>query len=81
MPSVAIWMDLEIVILNEEKAKYHMIPLICGKKFFNGTNVLVCRTEIRVTDVGNKPVVAKEDLQGGINWKIEIEIYRLLYIK
>ena len=81
MPSVAIWMDPEVVILNEEKAKYHMIPLLCEKKIFNGTNVLVCRTEIRVTDVGNKLVVAKEELQGRINWKTEIEIYRLLYIK
>ena len=34
MSSVATWMDLEIVILNEvsqtEKDKYHMISLICG---------------------------------------------------
>ena len=33
MPSVAIWMDPEVVTLNEEKAKYHMIPLLCEKKF------------------------------------------------
>ena len=34
MPFVAMWMDLEIVILSEvsqtEKEKYHMISLICG---------------------------------------------------
>ena len=34
MPFAATWMDLEIVILREEsqtqKAKYHMILLICG---------------------------------------------------
>ena len=34
MPFAAIWMDLEIIILNEvsqtEKDKYHMILLICG---------------------------------------------------
>ena len=34
MPSAAIWMDLEIIILSEvsqkEKNKYHMISLICG---------------------------------------------------
>ena len=34
MPLVAIWMDLEIVILSEvsqtEKDKYHMILLIGG---------------------------------------------------
>ena len=34
MPSAAIWMQLEIIILSEvsqkEKDKYHMISLICG---------------------------------------------------
>ena len=34
MPSAAIWMDLEIITLNEvsqtEKDKYHMVSLICG---------------------------------------------------
>ena len=34
MPFTAIWMDLEIIILNKvsqtEKDKYHMISLICG---------------------------------------------------
>ena len=34
MPSAAIWMDLEIVILSEvsqtEKDSYHMISLISG---------------------------------------------------
>ena len=34
MPFAATWMDVEIIILNEEsqteKDKYHMIPLIYG---------------------------------------------------
>ena len=34
MPFAAIWMDLEMITLNEvsqtEKDKYHMISLICG---------------------------------------------------
>ena len=30
MPSAAIWMQLEIIILSKsEKDKYHMISLIC----------------------------------------------------
>ena len=34
IPFAAIWMDLEIIVLNEvsqtEKDRYHMISLICG---------------------------------------------------
>ena len=30
MHFTATWMDLKIVILSEEKDKYHMILLICG---------------------------------------------------
>ena len=29
MPFAATWMDVEIIILSEEKDKYHMISLIC----------------------------------------------------
>ena len=49
MPSVATWIDLEIVILSEvsqaEKDKYHMMSLICGI-LKNGTNELIYKTEI-----------------------------------
>ena len=48
MPSAAIWMDLEIIILSEVsqtvKDKHHMLSLICGI-FKNDTNDLICRTE------------------------------------
>ena len=34
MPSIATWMDREMILLSEvsetEKDKYHMISLICG---------------------------------------------------
>ena len=29
MPFAATWMDLENVILSEERGKYHMLSLIC----------------------------------------------------
>ena len=51
MSFAATWKNLEIIILNEviqiEKNKYHMIPLICGnlkkKKY---TNELLSKAEI-----------------------------------
>ena len=30
MPFAATWMDLEIIILSEEKDKYHIMSLTCG---------------------------------------------------
>ena len=34
MPSVATWMDLEIIVLSEvnhiQKGKYHMTSILCG---------------------------------------------------
>ena len=32
MPSVATWMDLEVIILNQVKKrkKYYLISLVCG---------------------------------------------------
>ena len=45
----ATWMNLEVVILNEvsqtEKAKYHMILLICGI-LKNGIEESIYKTEI-----------------------------------
>ena len=45
IPFAATWMDLEITILSEvsqtEKAKYHMISLICGILKKNDTNELI----------------------------------------
>ena len=46
MAFVATWMGLEIVILSEasrtEKAKCHMISLICGI-FENATGEIICK--------------------------------------
>ena len=82
IPFVTIQINLEIIILSEVsqtgKDKYHMIALICGilKK---GTNKLVYRS--RTADVENKLMVYQGIRVGGINWKIETDIYTLLYIK
>ena len=50
MPFAAIWMDLEIITLNEvyqtEKDKYYMIPLICGILKKKSTNETFYKTEI-----------------------------------
>ena len=48
MPFSATWMELEILILNEEsqkdKDKYHMISLIC-KNLKSGTDEPIYRRE------------------------------------
>ena len=48
IPSAAIWMDLEIVILSEvrqtEKEKYHMISFI-WRVLKNDTNELIYKTK------------------------------------
>ena len=42
MPFVAIWMDLDIIILsNPRKDKYFMILLIWGSKDNNNTNKFI----------------------------------------
>ena len=43
MPFSATWMDLEVVILSEDK--YHMILLICGVEG-NGTSLQIYRTKV-----------------------------------
>ena len=73
MPFTAMWMDLEIIILNEvrwtEKDKYHMISLICGiwKKWFKWTYL---QNRNRLTDFKNKLMFTKGERLGwggGIN--------------
>ena len=62
MPFVAIWMDLEMIILSEvsqtEKDKYHMISLISveSKKWYKWTYL---QNRNRLMDTENKRVVAK----------------------
>ena len=62
----ATWMDLEMIILSEvsqtEKDKYHMINLICGI-LKNDTNELL-QNRNSLTDIENKPMVAKGERSG-----------------
>ena len=76
-----IWMDLEIVILSEvgqtQKEKYDIAYMWNLKKWYKWTYL---QNRSRISDVENKlwlPGVRR----GGINWKIGIDIYALLYIK
>ena len=83
LPLAATWMDLEGIILSEvsqtEKDKYHMISLICGIKK-NGTNALIYKTEIG-SPIQKTNLQLPGEGRGGINWRIGINIYTLLYIK
>ena len=46
MPFTATWMDLEVVILSEDK--YHMMLLIQGILIKKGKNELICKTEMKL---------------------------------
>ena len=50
MPFVAIWLDLEIIILSDlsqkKKDKYHMILLICGIKNMTQMNLFMKQKQI-----------------------------------
>ena len=84
MPFAVTWMDLEIVIHTEvsqkEKDKYHIISFVHGIQK-NGTDELICKAEIRVTDVENKLMVTKRGKGDGKNWEVEIDIHTFIYIK
>ena len=58
MPSAAIWMDLEIIILSDicltEKDKYHLTSLICGIFTKGDINKLIYKTE---TDLKNELMI------------------------
>ena len=81
MTCAATWMDIQIVIQSKvsqtEKDKYHLISLICGI-YKKDTNELIYKLQMQKINLwfpGDK------ERQGGINWKTEIDIYTLLYIK
>ena len=50
MPFAEIWMNLEIITLSkvsqEEKDKYHMIPLICGIQNMSQMNISTKQKQI-----------------------------------
>ena len=63
MPLVAIWLELEIIILSEvskkEKDKYHMIALICGNWKTKMWHIYKAETDLQI--VGNRLMVAKAE--------------------
>ena len=87
---VETWMDLETVIQSEvsqkEKNRYRILTHICGTQK-NGTDELVCRTEIE-TQMQRTNVWAPSGESGGEgggggvrNWEIGIDMYTLICIK
>ena len=56
MPSVATWMDLEIIILSEvsQTEKCHMISLICVTKK-NNKSKLIYKTDYKQQQQQQKP--------------------------
>ena len=58
MPFVAIWMDLEIIILNKLDRESKYISLICAIFKKRETNKLTYKTK-RPTDTENKLMVTK----------------------
>ena len=74
-------MDLEIVRLNAvsqtKKGKYD-IAYMWNLKKWRGTNELIYKTEVE----SQMYKYGYQGMWGGvINWKTEIDIYTLLYIK
>ena len=83
MPFAVTWMDLEIVILNEvsqkEKGKYHMISLTGGIWNWHQWTYLWSRNGL--VDIENRPIAAKGDGGGGIDWNFGINWCELFYVE
>ena len=77
-------MDLETVIQSEvsqkEKNKYRIISLIYVIQK-NDTDELICNAEIETQTQRTNIWIPRVEGQGGMNWKIGIDIYTLLCIK
>ena len=67
MPFAAIWMDVEIIILSKrEKKILYDVTYMWNLKY--DTNELSYKTERRLTDTGNRLVVAKTEGGLGKEW-------------
>ena len=81
IPFVAIWMDLEIVILSEVKSdRERQISYLYVTSKKKTTNELTYKTEIEFQRLKIN-LWLLEDKGGGINWKVGMDMYTLLYIK
>ena len=83
LPFAVTWMDLEIVILNEvsqkEKGKYHMISLTGGIWNWHQWTYLWSRNGL--VDIENRPIAAKGEGGGGIDWNFGINWCELFYVE
>ena len=82
LPFVAIWMDLQIVILSEysqsEKDKYHSNIYVWNQKK-KGTNELIYKTEIELKMQKTNTVTWGKVERN--KWEIGIDIYILLPVQ
>ena len=84
MPFAATWIEVETLILSEvsqeEKAKYHMIPL---KSEISYTAQMNVSTKRKLMDLENRLMVGCQcgGRGSGMNWESKVNRFRLLHLE
>ena len=81
MPYAAIWMDLEIIILNEVSQRQISYNATCMQNLKIDTNELIYKIETDSQTQKTHLYLPKRTGGGGVNQEFGINIYTLLYIK